>query len=73
MAAYARMSEKIKSGEYDDKTGAELTGALRLFNAIDGYMEVRALTDRQRDALWKEYFNRQAGKVMRFRARQAGK
>jgi hypothetical protein len=69
MAAYAKMSEKIKSGEYDDKAGVELTGALRFFNAIDGYMETRALTSQQRDALWQEYFNRQTAKIVRLRGK----
>jgi len=69
MAAYAKMSEKIKRGEYDDKAGLELTGALRFFNAIDGYMEIRALTNRQRDALWQEYFDRQTAKIVRLRGK----
>jgi hypothetical protein len=69
MAAYAKMSEKIKRGEYDDKAGIELTGALRIFNAIDGYMEMRALTNRQRDALWQEYFNRQTARIVRLRGK----
>ena len=73
MAAYARMSEKIKSGEYDDEAGPRQTGVLRFFNAVDGYMEIRALTNRQRDALWEEYFSRQSGRVVRLRAKQAEK
>jgi hypothetical protein len=72
MAAYARMSEKIKRGEYDDAAGTQLTGVLRLFNEIDGYMESRGLSDAQRDTLWQEYFGRQTAKVMRFRIRPAG-
>ena len=70
MPAYARISQKIKRGDYDDQAGAELTGVLRFFNAIDGYVGVHALTNRQRDALWKEYFGRQTGRVMRLRAKQ---
>ena len=73
MAAYGSMSEKIKRGEYDDAAGPELTGVLRLFNAIDGYMGIGALTNRQRDTLWQEYFSRQTGRVMRFRTKQLGK
>jgi hypothetical protein len=69
MPAYARMSEKIKKGEYDDKAGLGLTGALRIFNAIDGYMETRSLTNRQRDALWQEYFDRQGAKILRLRGK----
>ena len=67
MAAYAKLSEKIKRGEYDDKAGAEATGVLRFFNAIDGYMEERALTIQQRDTLWQEYFNRQTARIVRLR------
>jgi hypothetical protein len=73
MAAYAKMSEKIKRGEYDDEAGAGKTGVLRFFNAIDGYMDIRALTDVQRDALWQEYFGRQTGRVVRLRTKQPGK
>ena len=69
MAAYARMSAKIKRGEYDDEAGPEQTGALRFFNAIDGFMGTHALTNRQRDALWKEYFNRQTARIMRRRGK----
>ena len=69
MAPYAKMSEKIKRGEYDDKAGVEVTGVLRFFNAIDGYMEIRALTIQQRDALWKEYFNRQTARIVRLRGK----
>jgi hypothetical protein len=73
MAAYAKMSGKIKRGEYDDEAGRGQTGVLRFFNAIDGYMEIRALTNQQRDALWQEYFRRQTGRVVRLRARQPGR
>jgi hypothetical protein len=73
MAAYARMSEKIKRGEYDDEAGPRQTGVLRFFNAIDGYMETRALTNKQRDTLWQEYFSRQTGRVVRLRTKQPGK
>jgi hypothetical protein len=69
MAAYARMSAKIKRGEYDDEAGPAQTGSLRIFNAIDGYMESHELTNRQRDALWKEYFGRQTAKIMRRRGK----
>jgi hypothetical protein len=73
MEAYAKLSERIKSGEYDDARGSELTGVLRFFNAIDACMGIHALTNRQRDSLWQEYFNRQTGRVMRFRTKQPGK
>jgi hypothetical protein len=72
MAAYAKMSEKIKRGDYDDVVGIELTGELSFFNAIDAYMAIRALTNLQRDTLWKEYFSRQTARVMRFRTKQPG-
>jgi hypothetical protein len=69
MAAFARMSRDIKNGEYDDEPGPRQTGQLRFFNAIDGYMGTHALTSRQRDALWKEYFNRQTARIMRRRGK----
>jgi hypothetical protein len=69
MAAYDRMSRDIKRGDYDEAAGPEPTAVRRLFNAIDGYMETRALTNRQRDALWKEYFNRQTASIMRRRGK----
>jgi hypothetical protein len=72
MAAYARMSEKIKKGEYDDAAGTKLTGVLRLFNEIDAHMESRGLSAGQRDTLWQEYFGRQTARIMRFRTRQPG-
>ena len=73
MEAYAKMSEKIKRGEYDDVAGTELSGELTFFNEIDAYMATRSLTNKQRDELWKEYFSRQTAKVMRFRAKPPGK
>jgi hypothetical protein len=73
MEAYAKLSEKIKRGEYDDAAGTKLSGELSFFNDIDAYMASRSLTNVQRDALWKEYFSRQTAKVMRFRARPPGK
>jgi hypothetical protein len=73
MAAYAKMSGKIKRGEYDDEAGPGRTGVLRFFNAIDGYMGSHALTDRQRDTLWQEYFSRQTGRVVRLRSKQPGR
>jgi hypothetical protein len=69
MAAYDKMSREIKRGEYDEAAGPEPTAVLRFFNAIDGYMEIRALTNPQRDALWKEYFNRQTAKIVRLRGK----
>ena len=69
MAAYDRISREIKRGGYDEPAGTERTAVLRFFNAIDGYMEIRALTNRQRDSLWQEYFNRQTAKIVRLRGK----
>jgi len=69
MAAYANISEKLKRGEYDDEAGPKPTGVLRFFNAVDSYMEIRALTNPQRDALWQEYFSRQNRRVVRLRTK----
>ena len=73
MPAYDKMSRAIKRGEYDDAAEPGSTAVRRFFNAIDGYMGTRALTNRQRDALWQEYFSRQTGRAMRFRGKQPGK
>ncbi len=73
MPAYARMSEKIKKGEFDDEAGPKPTGVLQFFNAIDRYVGIRALTNGQRDALWQEYFSRQSRRIVRLRTKYPGK
>lgn len=73
MEAYAKLSNKIKRGDYDDAVGRELTGELSFFNELDACMANHELTKVQRDTLWQEYFNRQTAKVMRYRTRQPGK
>jgi hypothetical protein len=67
---YEQFSDAIKKGEYDEPGGLERIGLRRFFNAIDASRAIHALTIQQGDALWKAYFDRQAERVLRLRAKQ---